>query len=781
MSERLGNIRDVSILADSHEFQCDNGRFLITCFKEGIVRFQATFDDLYRRYESVSVIESPMVHKADIMKKGNIWGFHIEDYEFVLTANPFSMKILDPNGSTVLESHPDSILQEGSRFEFQARMIGEEYFYGMGEKAHGLNKRGLRYEMWNTDNPAHDVDSDPLYQAIPFFITLLNGSAFGVFLDNTYRSFFDFGSADKKQYSFGAPDGPIDIYFILGPSLKTVLDRYTQLTGRPHFIPRWALGHQHSRWMEYTGEEDLLSMAKGLREHHIPCDTIVLDIGYMDEFRIFTWNDDVFPNPQSFIDQLSSLGFRVMSIIDPGVKLEKGFSLYEEGAKNDYFLKRTNGEEYIGLVWPGETVFPDFSKQPVRDWFAQQYQRLAKTGLSNSSWLDMNEPSYCIYQGMKEAYSLDDVVDSEGNPWEPRMRNVYAMGMIKAAFDGLREAFPNQRPFILTRSGFAGYQRYAAMWTGDNHSKWEHLWLSIPMLLNIGLSGIPICGADIGGFGGDVSDELLARWYQLGAFYPFSRNHSMINTRRQEPWLFDTFVVEQARHFLEIRYKILRYLYSLAYESSNTGFPIMRPLVFEFQDDPRTYEIDTQFMIGPFILVAPVLKAEIDSISVYLPEGLWYDYWTSSSTHVGRGGMILNVETHLDRMPLFIRGGAIIPTGKVVRHTGEDQGDLVIVIYPGNNSEFSYYEDDGISETGSFSLIKITLEQIDEKISIKMGPRLGTWMPPQRNVIVDIRGVNKIPQKVLLDDAQWESELRESGIHISFIDDGQPHSIFVEL
>ncbi|MBD3405441.1 MAG: DUF4968 domain-containing protein [Candidatus Lokiarchaeota archaeon] len=781
MSYNLGHVSTVSSSETGHEFKCENGRFIIQPISEGIIRFQATFTEYYREYPSVAVPHDPPIQQAHLKKTNDIWEINFENYAFAIQSNPFAIRLMDSQGSVVFKSCSNPLKMSGTRFEFSAKLLGSECFYGMGEKAHGLNKRGLRYEMWNTDNPSHDIDSDPLYQSIPFFITLLDSSSFGVFLDNTYRSFFDFGKTDPSLYYFGAPNGPIDIYFILGPSIRLVVDRYTRLTGRPHFVPRWALGHQHSRWMEYKSEEDILSIAHGMREYKIPCDTIVLDIGYMDEFRIFTWNSNVFPNPDDFTDKLASLDFRVMSIIDPGVKLEDGFDLYDEGIKNDYFLKRSDGDVYVGLVWPGETVFPDFSKKQVRDWFSKQYQKLAASGLSNSSWLDMNEPSYCIYQGMKEEYSLDDVVDEKGEPWEPRMRNAYAMGMIQAAFNGLRAAYPNQRPFLLTRSGYAGYQRYSAMWTGDNQSKWEHLWLSIPMLLNLGLSGIPFCGADIGGFGGDVSDELLARWYQLGAFYPFSRNHSMINTRRQEPWLFDDCVLHQARRYLELRYELLRYLYSLAYESSKSGIPIMRPLVFEFQDDSNTYELDRQFMLGPFILIAPVLEPDVDTILVYLPEGVWYDFWTSKKLVIDEGGSTISVSSSLDNIPIYSRGGTILPTGRSIQHTNQNQGDLIVVVYPGHDSDFCYFEDDGLSETGAILFMDISLRHDDSGLHIEFSKHMGDWAPPPRDIVLEIRGLDKEPAAVRLDNSLLDTKILDNKVQIRFSDDGAPHIVDISV
>jgi alpha-glucosidase len=634
--------------------------------------------------------------------------------------------------------------------------------------------------MWNTDNPDYDSTTDPLYQSIPFFIVLQEGIAHGVFLDNTYRTFFDFGHKEENFYQFGAPNGPLDFYIILGPEITEVIDGYTALTGKPHFIPRWALGHQHSRWEFYEQESDVLNIAKELREHQIPVDTIVLDIAYMDEFRVFTWDNKIFPDPKAFTKKLGAMSFKVMSIIDPGVKLDEGFPIYTEGIEKGYFIKKADGSPYVGLVWPGETVFPDFSRAEVRNWFGSQYSKLAETGLSNSSWIDMNEPSNCIYPGMHEEYPISAAVDSDGNPWEPRLRNVYALGMSESVFKGLRKAYPRQRPFILTRSGFSGYQRYAAMWTGDNHSNWEHLRLSIPMLLGLGLSGIPICGADIGGFSDDVTAELLARWYQLGAFYPFSRNHSRLYTARQEPWLFGEDAENIAREYLSLRYKLLRYLYSLAWESSKTGIPIMRPLVLEFQVDSETYALDTQFMIGPYIMVTPILNQNAESREVYFPESIWYDFWTGSKIE---GGQKQKVSAPLDRMPIYIKAGALIPAGQIIQHTDEEQGALFLWIYPGVNSKFTLYEDDGISEDGPFALTDFKLDCNGKHITLNIEERLGEWAPQDRLLIIEICGIEYKPKHIKLDGVEpiAEYDVSRKLVRITMNDDGQSHELLISL
>ncbi len=508
MHEALGRVIHSGRRDNAFEFFCENGKARITIVGPKVIRVQAARDGEYRHHDSFARV--PYEEQVSVRQEGSAQQINLvaEHFSAKVLLNPFGLEILDSWGNMLQDDASDGgLVWDGTRFECRKHVLGEEHFYGLGEKAHGLDKKGLHLEMWNTDNGDYDSASDPLYQSIPFFIVLNRDIAFGVFLDNTYHTEFDFGHQDPDIYSFGAPDGPLDYYILIGPKIADIIDEYTSLTGRPCFIPRWGLGHQQSRFMTYESEDDILSIGRELRNRRIPCDTLVLDIEHMDGYRVFTWNQKVFPNPKAFTAKLARMGFKTMTIIDPGVKLENGFSMYDEGMEAGHFLEKKDGSTYVGLVWPGETVFPDFSRSEVREWFSSKYGALAECGTSNSSWIDMNEPSNCIYDGLKADYSMTDVVDGEGNLWEPRLRNVYALGMAVAVFDGLREAFPKKRPFILTRSGFAGYQRYAASWTGDNHSTWPMLWLSIPMLLGLGLSGVPFCGADIGGFGGDTSPD----------------------------------------------------------------------------------------------------------------------------------------------------------------------------------------------------------------------------------------------------------------------------------
>ncbi|MBD3157955.1 MAG: DUF4968 domain-containing protein [Candidatus Lokiarchaeota archaeon] len=795
MSPKLGALQETDIHQNRIEYTCENGTARITVLSPKIVRVQMTQDESYREEQSVAVLEKQQNVSLDIRIENDVSVISGDEFTLTVTLDDGIFRLKDKDGSIITESLASfGLTWQDAGFTCSMKSAGDEHFYGLGEKTNGLDKSGLHYEMWNNDNPHYDSETDPLYQSVPFFITLRDKIAHGVFLDNTFRTQFDFKKESDDFYSFGAPGGPVDYYLILGPSISEVLEGYTWLTGRPYFMPRWALGHHWSRWELYEGQEELLEVAKGFRQHKIPCDTITLDIGYMHDFKIFTWNPEIFPNPREFVQALNRLDYHVMTIIDPGVKLEEGYDLYDEGSTHDFFLKNEDGSEYIGLVWPGRTVFPDFAREEVRDWFGSQYEGFMESGVSNASWLDMNEPSHCMYPGMREEYSMDDVVDHKGTPWEPRMRNRYALDMMRAVFDGLKAVFPDERPVILTRAGYAGYQRYAATWTGDNHSTWEYLALSIPMLLNLGLSGIPFCGADIGGFSDDVTEELLIRWYQLGSLYPFSRNHTRIHTARQEPWELGEDAVNYARKYISFRYRFLRYLYSLAKEANETGLPIMRPLVLEFQDDSAACDIDDQFMIGPSMMVAPVLDQGAESRSVYFPPGTWFSYWTGERI---KGGQRITVPAPLDTMPVYFKGGSVVPTGDVVQTTDEDQGDLRILVYPEGVGHIDLYEDDGISEDGPCAVTTITSSCGTDTLSVAISERQGDWTPPSRDLIVEFRAITEEPSSLEVDgmsvpiglvSADGDEDIaplsaayspETNTLEIALVDDGSAHKISV--
>lgn len=636
-----------------------------------------------------------------------------------------------------------------------------EHIYGLGERAGLLNKRGRRYSHWTRDCWNYDAHSDNLYQAIPFALFLRPNLCYGLFLHCTHWSQFDLGQIDPEQWAIEVRAPELDYYLIYGPTPALVLETYTQLTGRPPLPPLWALGYQQCRW-SYASAAQVQTVAQQFRQRQIPCDVIYLDIDYMRGYRVFTWDPRRFPEPARLMAQLHEAGFRVVAIVDPGVKFEPeaDYAVFDEGLAQDSFIRRADGHLFHGYVWPGKVLFPDFLRPGVRQWWGSWQRVLTQAGV-DGIWNDMNEPALNDRPFGDGGQIVDIPLDApQGPPDEPtthaEVHNLYGLLMTRASREGLEQLNPNRRPFVLTRSGFAGIQRWAAVWTGDNQSSWEHLEMSLPMLLNLGLSGVSFVGADIGGFGGNATPELFARWMQMGILYPLMRGHSALGTRPHEPWSFGLEVETICRQAIQLRYQLLPYLYSLFWESSQTGSPILRPLLYEFPDDPQTYEISDQAMLGSALLAAPVVRPGVRCRAVYLPQGTWFDWWTGQA-HTGPRYIL--VPAPLEQLPLFVRGGSVLPLAPPcpsTAHLRRDQPHLKL--YPGNGS-FTLYEDDGETlahRAGAWATTLFRLRQQNGQLILEIEARQGNWSPPQRSWLLEPLGHTPLslpdtgqPQRVL--------------------------------
>jgi len=539
--------------------------------------------------------------------------------------------------------------------------------FGLGEQAYPLNLRGHQFELWHTDpGGRYRQGQNPLYQGHPWFITLNQNRAFGLLLDNTHRSFFDLGHRQPDCCTLTAAGGELRLYFIHGPALKDVLARLAALSGHMPLPPLWSLGLHQSRW-GYKSKKMVQEIARQFRERQIPGDVIHLDIDYMKGKTGFTWHKGRFSDPAEMSQRLRQDGFRLVSIIDPGLKADRLNDIAEQGKRKGVFLKYPDGKVFRGPVWPGDCYFPDFTDPAVRIWWGEQYRILVEAGVSGF-WNDMNEPSVF---GLGDGTIPDPVRHSyEGRGADhAQTHNVYGMQMARATREGVSALRPEQRPFVLSRSGYTGIQRYAAVWTGDNESSWEHLRLSISMALNLGLSGVPFVGPDIGGFFGAPSGELFARWIQAAALFPLCRIHTAADTPSQEPWSFGPQVEAITRRAIELRYRLLPALYTAFWQASQAGAPIARPMLFDFQDDPQTYALDDQFMIGDSLLVAPVLAEGERARALYLPQGQgWVNYWTGQ---FHEGGQTLPVEAPLDCLPLFVKAGSVLPHWPLIQHTDQ--------------------------------------------------------------------------------------------------------------
>ncbi|MFV9568732.1 glycoside hydrolase family 31 protein [Thermoanaerobacter mathranii] len=631
--------------------------------------------------------------------------------------NDLSVSFLDKNESIINEDYKGGV--KFSETDVRCyKKLREDHFYGFGEKAGYLDKKGERLEMWNTDEfMTHNQTTKLLYESYPFFIGMNDYHTYGIFLDNSFRSFFDMGQESQEYYFFGAYGGQMNYYFIYGRDIKEVVENYTYLTGRMSLPPLWVLGYQQSRY-SYTPQERVLKIAKTFREKDIPCDVIYLDIDYMEGYRVFTWNKDTFKNYKEMLKQLKEMGFKVVTIVDPGVKRDYDYHVYREGIEKGYFVKDKYGITYVGKVWPGEACFPDFLQEEVRYWWGEKHREFIKDGI-DGIWNDMNEPA--VFETPTKTMPEDNIHILDGEKiLHKEAHNVYANYMAMVTRDGLLRIKPNERPFVLTRAGFSGIQRYAAMWTGDNKSLYEHLLMMMPMLINIGLSGQPFAGADVGGFEGDCNEELFIRWIEAAIFTPFLRVHSAIGTKDQEPWSFGKKAEDISRKYIKMRYELLPYLYDLFYIASQKGYPIMRPLVFEYQDDENTHKIYDEFLLGDNLLVAPIYLPSKEKREVYLPKGIWYDYWTGKEF---KGESYYLVDAPIDIVPLFVKKGGILLKQQPQSFVGEKEiKEIIIEIYKGEEGHYLHYEDDGKSfdyTEGIYNLFEIGFKYQGGKIDIK--------------------------------------------------------------
>jgi alpha-glucosidase len=595
----------------------------------------------------------------------------------------------------------------------QKKLLWETGIYGNGEKYSWLNQLGTKTENYNSDvlllNELHNPLIKELHTAIPFYIGVAPGIAYGIYFDNSHRTAFDFAADNPAVISFEATGGILDYYYIHGPSIADVTERYSLLTGTPPMPRKKFLGYQQSRY-SYGSREELLEIARQMRRNKVPGDVLYLDIDYLDAYKVFTINKEKFRDFKEMLLELKQIGFAVVVIVNPGVKVEEGYRVYREGVEKDCFVQMPGGEVYVGEVWPKPAVFPDFFQPEVRKWWGTFHKELLELGVEGI-WNDMNEPA----DFTRETGTLPDQAlhktDQGAIINHAEGHNLYGLMQTRATREALENYQPDKRPFILTRAAFAGSQRYAALWTGDNASIWEHLEISIPMLLNLGLSGFSFVGADVGGYRGDCSGELLVRWTQAGAFIPFFRNHSETGTAYQEPWRYPEKELDIMRNYIRLRYRFLSYFYNLMRESALSGRPAIRPLLYHYQDDRQVYHINDQFLLGEAVMVCPVLRPGATHRLVYLPAGLWHDFW---SGEVHGGGRHIVRETPLDIIPLYVKAGSILPLDK---WQAEDvscsgQASLEMHCYAGQEGSYRLYIDDGESynyRQGEYSEVEFSM------------------------------------------------------------------------
>jgi alpha-glucosidase len=703
VEQSVGNLVSWEMQVEGLTGKADNAMFQIRFYTENIVRITFTRQDSFEDF-SYSIIAGSAMPTVDLEDSPDKLILKSALLEVHVSKKPVRLTFLNQKGEVINEDDPMGTSWNGEQVTTYKRLQEGERFIGLGEKTGPLDRRGNGYVNWNTDAYGYHAGSDPLYCSTPFYIGLHHHRVYGIYLDNTYKSSFNFGASNNRFCSFGADSGEMNYYLMYGENVAEIIKHYTHLTGRMEMPPLWCIGYQQCRYSYYPDTE-ILRVAHTFREKDIPADVIVFDIHYMDQYKIFTWHGEDFPNPKQLIKNLKDMGFQVVVMCDPGIKVESGYQTYEDGKANDVFIKYPDGEDYTGEVWPGWCHFPDFTNPKTRNWWKEQFKDYVDLGIEGF-WNDMNE--IATWGRM-----LPDNIEMnfEGHRASMRRgRNIYGFQMARSTYEGTKMLMGGKRPFNLTRSAFSGIQRYSAVWTGDNVAYDEHMLLGVRLVNSMGLTGIAFTGYDVGGFVGNTDEKLFARWITIGAFSPFFRGHTMINTRDSEPWAFGERVEEIARNYIKLRYRLLPYLYSLFYDASKTGMPVNRSLAINYSFDDLIYDhrFINQYLFGPAILVVPV-ESNKDLVKVYLPEGSWYDFLTDEQ-HTGNSIMV--ADCPLDKLPVYVRGSSIIPMRESAGQTVNDHGNtLEIHIYRGAEpSTFLLYEDDGATfkyQEGTFNKRKL--------------------------------------------------------------------------
>ena len=629
----------------------------------------------------------------------------------------------------------------------------EESFFGLGDKPTEFNLRGKRLKNWNTDAYSFAWNQDPLYRSIPFYISLNDDIAHGIFFDNTFKAQFDFGAEDKTKTSFWADGGELQYYYIHGPHMMDVVKSYHVLTGTHPMPPLWALGYHQCRWSYYP-EAKVRKITNGFRENKIPCDGIYLDIDYMDGYRCFTWNRKYFPEPKKMISELAAKGFKTVVIIDPGIRVDDNYSVFKEGKENRYFCRRSDDYFMEGHVWPGRCQFPDFTNPEVREWWGGLFDELVQMGVAGV-WNDMNEPA--VFGGGTFPDDVRHQYDGQRGSHR-KAHNIYGMQMVRSTYEGLRKLMKNKRPFTITRAGYSGVQRYSSVWTGDNVASWEHLKLGNIQCQRLSISGISFCGTDIGGFSGEPDGELFTRWIQMGTFSPFMRAHSAGDTKEREPWSFGEPFTAINRKFIELRYRLIPYLYSAFWEHHRYGFPILRALVMQEQGVLLNHFRQDEFTYGDKILICPVMEPGQTSRMVYLPKGKWYNFWTNELVD---GGKELKVATPLETIPIFVKAGSVIPEYPVMQYVGEVEIEEVkLNIYYSDYEVNSFlFEDYG--ETFAYEqdiyLEKKFVVNGDSKMFTIQQSMEGLYTPRYDSYRFNLLGLPFKPSKIIADGKEMKA------------------------
>ena len=750
--------------------------------------------DFHRNNESFAVINEDFDPDFNIDVQENTSNFEIftGDLRVMVHKNPLKIQIFDKYQRLVLgDADAQAFLVDGTAVETRKVLRDDEQFFGLGEKTGPLNRRGRSYKMWNSDKPCYSDTEDPLYKSIPFFLSTYN---YGIFLDNTYKTEFDFGKSADDYFSFSAPDGPFIYYFMYGDDYKEIIKSYVRLTGQPIMPPKWALGWSQSRGM-LVNEELTREIAHEYREREIPIDIIYQDIGWVEGLQNFDWKKDRYDNPEKMLKDLAEDGFKVIVSQDPVIS-QATQEQWEEANEKGYLVedKRTGKAYDMPWPWGGNAGVVDFSDPDVADWWGALQQKPIDDGVKGF-WTDMGEPAWTNEE------STDRLHMEHHLGMHAEIHNVYGLLWDKVVTEQFEKRNPNQRVFQMTRAAYAGMQRYTFGWSGDSGNGrdvtdgWDNLANQIPMGLSAGLGLIPFWTTDISGYCGEITDydefaELYVRWLQFGIFNPLSRAHHEGNNA-VEPWLFGEEAEKIAKQSIELKYQLHPYIYTYAREAYDTGLPIMRPLLLEYSGDEETYNLDGLFLFGEELLIAPVVEEGATTKRVYLPKGSWRDY--NDPTQSFSGGGYIEYEAPLEIIPMFVKEGAIIPKMPVMPYIGAmENAPVILEVFPSEKpSEFTLYEDEGTTndyKAGEFSKTLVESRTTSEGIELVINAPTGPFETEKRNFWVEVY-LEKKPERLSLDGQKikkrnlgklkenWNTEFNETG----FAYDEEAKKLYIKL
>lgn len=744
--EPLGPVTSASALTNGAQLALQGGGSMTLKFlAQGMVHVNVIPPGRSTLPTGAVVFDTPAAGSAEFFQDSDKVFVRQGELAAIIMKNPLQVVIMRSDGSVISADLPGGALvdRDGGTVVMVKQVRPDERFFGMGLAGGPLDRRGRTLTMRNTDNAAYDEFTNPLYSSTPFFYGHTGGSSYGLYVDNPTISVFDFAKSSPNVLSVASTGGTLNYYVLAGPTPAAVAESFKSLTGATPVPPKWSLGYLQAHF-GYASAAEVLGLAREFRSRGIPCDAFFLDLDYNDRLFTLTWNPSTWPNPVAFNTEMESMGFKRVNIIEPLMTVYDPLWAYT--AANRWFVTGPTGDPLVTNIWLGDVSFVDFTKPAAREFFKGAVKSFLSTGVSGL-WADLNEPAanYLPYA----------IFDFEGQPrYEYASRNIYALWEAATLNDALKEAQPGLRPFIVSRSGFAGIQRYAANWSGDTHSTWDSLRVQVQVANSMGLSGQNFFGADIGGFLGAPDAELFLRWLQFGSATPFMRNHSINTVPLREPWRFGEPYTSAAKAIIEWRYRLMPYLYGLFVAAENTGAPVLAPTYFHHPSDTQTHAASSEFMLGASMLVAPVTTPGASTRTLYLPAGsAWFNYY---SDQLHAGGQTITVPAPIHQLPLMVRAGSIIPMGPVRQHAGDTAvaDFLMLDVFPGASATFTLRDDDGATTAyrqGAFRDTTLNWTEAGSVAELSAQVSGGSLAEPARPWWLQVRAWSGAPSRVLAD------------------------------